>query len=103
MKIFTDADASLDAIRSKTVAIMGYGSQGHAHAQNLRDSGVKVIIGLRPTGESAAKAKAAGFEVLPVAQAAAKADVIMMLVPDELAAELYESDIKANLRREYRP
>ena len=94
MKIYTDADASLDAIKSKTVAVMGYGSQGHAHAQNLRDSGVKVIVGLRPDGESAAKAKAAGFEVLPVAEAAARADVIMMVVPDELAAELYANGLQ---------
>ena len=99
MKIYTDADASLDAIKSKTVVVMGYGSQGHAHAQNLRDSGVKVIVGLRPDGESAAKARTAGFEVLPVAEAAARADVIMMVVPDELAAELYANEIAPNIRK----
>jgi ketol-acid reductoisomerase len=99
MKIYTDADASLDAIKSKTVAVIGYGSQGHAHALNLRDSGVKVVIGLRPDSGSAAKAKAEGLEVLPVGEAVARADVIMMLVPDELAAELYASEIAPNMRR----
>jgi ketol-acid reductoisomerase len=99
MKIYTDADATLDAIRSKNVAVMGYGSQGHAHALNLRDSGVKVVVGLRPGSASEKKAKAAGFEVLPVGEAAARADVIMMVVPDELAAELYKNEIEPNIRR----
>ena len=98
MKIYTDADASLDPIASKTVAIMGYGSQGHAHALNLRDSGVSVVIGLREGSSSAPKAKDAGFEVLAVAEAGRRADIIMMLVPDELAAELYEAEIAPNMR-----
>ena len=98
MKVYKDADASLDPIRSKTVAVIGYGSQGHAHALNLRDSGVQVVVALRPGSSSEPKAKGAGFEVLPVGQAAARADVIMMLVPDELAAELYTAEIGPNMR-----
>ena len=98
MKIYTDADASLDPIKSKTVAVIGYGSQGHAHALNLRDSGVNVVIGLREGSGSAPKAANAGFEVLSVGDAATKADVVMMLVPDELAGELYADEIGPNLR-----
>ncbi len=99
MKIYTDADASLDPIKDKTVAVLGYGSQGHAHALNLRDSGVKVIIGLREGSSSAPKAEAEGLEVLAVADAVAKADVVMLLVPDELAGDLYASDIAPNLKK----
>ena len=98
MKIYTDADASLDAIADKTVAVIGYGSQGHAHALNLRDSGVRVIVGLRQGSASADKAREAGLEVRPVAAAAREADVIMMLVPDELAAELYAAEIEPNMK-----
>jgi len=99
MKIYTDADASLDPIKDKTVAVLGYGSQGHAHALNLRDSGVKVIIGLREGSSSAPKARAEGLEVFSVADAVAKADVVMLLVPDELAGDLYASDIAPNLKK----
>jgi ketol-acid reductoisomerase len=99
MKIYDKNEAQLDKITSKTVAVIGYGSQGHAHAMNLRDSGVKVIIGLNPSGNSAPKAKAAGFEVFSVAEASAKADVVMMLVPDELAGELYAAEIGPNLKK----
>jgi ketol-acid reductoisomerase len=99
MKIYDKDEAKLDKITSKTVAVLGYGSQGHAHAMNLRDSGVTVIIGLRPGSGSAAKAKAAGFEVFSVAEASAKADVVMMLVPDELAGELYAAEIGPNLKK----
>jgi len=99
MKIYTDADASLDPIQSKTVAIIGYGSQGHAHALNLKDSGINVVVGLREGSSSAPKARAGGFEVLPVAEASKRADIVMMLVPDELAAELYEAEIAPNLRK----
>jgi ketol-acid reductoisomerase len=98
MKIYTDADASFDPLKDKTVAVIGYGSQGHAHALNLRDSGMSVIIGLREGSGSAPKAANAGFEVLSVADAAKRADVVMMLVPDELAAELYEAEIGPNLK-----
>src|SRR5690242_2641812 len=99
MKIYDKNDAKLEKITSKTVAIIGYGSQGHAHAMNARDSGVKVIIGLNLNGNSAPKAKAAGFEVFSVAEASAKADVVMMLVPDELAGELYAAEIGPNLKK----
>jgi ketol-acid reductoisomerase len=99
MKIYDKNQVDLGKITSKTVVILGYGSQGHAHAQNLRDSGVQVILGLRDGSPSAAKAAAAGFEVLPVAEAVAKADVVMMLVPDEVAADLYTSEVEGNLRK----
>ncbi|MHB8231347.1 MAG: ketol-acid reductoisomerase [bacterium] len=98
MNIFYEKDADLRLIQSKTVAIIGYGSQGHAHALNLKDSGVKVIIGLRPDGNSFAKAKNAGFEVYPVFEAAAKADVIMILLPDEIHGTVYKHDIAPNLK-----
>jgi ketol-acid reductoisomerase len=98
MKIYDKNEANPDLIKSKTVSIIGYGSQGHAHALNLRDSGVKVLIGLREDSSSRAKAKAEGLEVVSVAEAAKRGDVVMMLVPDELAAELYEAEIKPNLR-----
>ncbi len=99
MKIYTDSDASLGPIAAKTVGIIGYGSQGHAHALNLRDSGVKVIVGLRSEGSSVGKARQAGFEVVTVAEATKRADVVMMLVPDELAADLYAEQIAPNLAR----
>ena len=99
MKIYDKNEAQLDKITSKTVAVLGYGSQGHAHAMNLRDSGVNVIVGLRPGSGSAAKAEGAGFKVLPVAEAVSSADVVMMLVPDELAGELYATEIGPNLKK----
>ena len=85
---YYDTDCNLDMLAGKTVAIMGFGSQGHAHAQNLHDSGVKVIVGLRSTSASAEKARAAGLEVMEVSEAAKAADVVMMLVPDEVAADI---------------
>ncbi len=93
MKIYYDKDADLAPLEGKTVAVIGYGSQGHAHANNLRDSGVSVVVGLRKDGSSWKKAEAAGLEVLEPAEAAAKADVVMMLVPDEMGAEIYSRDI----------
>ena len=98
MNIFYEKDADLRLIQSKTVAIIGYGSQGHAHALNLKDSGVKVIIGLRPDGNSFAKAKNAGFEVYPVKEATEKADVIMILLPDEIHGDVYKHDIEPGLK-----
>ena len=97
MKIFHDDDASLDPIRGKTVAILGYGSQGHAHALNLRDSGVDVRVGLRRGSASRAKAEAAGLRVVDTDDAAAEGDVVMMLVPDEQGGEIYESSVAPGL------
>ena len=90
---YYDTDCNLDMLAGKTVAIMGFGSQGHAHAQNLHDSGVKVIVGLRSTSASAEKARAAGLEVMEVSEAAKAADVVMMLVPDEVAADIYNEQV----------
>ena len=92
--IFYDADANLDALKGKTVAILGYGSQGHAHALNLRDSGIDVVVGLRPDSASRAEAEAEGLEVLDVAEAASRGDVVMVLLPDERQADVWESEIR---------
>ena len=92
--IFYDADANPDALKGKTIAILGFGSQGHAHALNLKESGHDVVVGLRPDSSSRAKAEAAGLEVLDVPDAASKGDVVMILLPDERQAEIWESDIK---------
>ena len=99
MRVYYDRDADLNLIKGKKVAILGYGSQGHAHANNLRDSGVaEIVVGLRPHSGSAPKAKDAGFKVMAPAEAAAWADVVMMLTPDEGQAALYEQDIVDNIR-----
>jgi ketol-acid reductoisomerase len=99
MKVYYDADADLNLVTTKKIAIVGYGSQGHAHAQNLRDSGVKeVAIALRPGSATAAKAEGAGFKVMTVADAAKWADILMILAPDEHQAAIYENEIKGNLR-----
>ena len=90
---YYDADCNLGMLDGKTVAIMGYGSQGHAHAQNLKESGVNVIVGLRSTSSSVAKAQEAGLTVMEVEDAAKAADVVMMLVPDELAADIYNNQV----------
>lgn len=97
MNIYYEKDADLRLIQSKTVAVIGYGSQGHAHALNLKDSGVHVIVGLRPDGGSFEKAKQAGFEVYPVGEATKKADVIMILLPDEIHGDVYKQEIESNL------
>ena len=88
-----DDDADLNLLDGKTVAIVGYGSQGHAHALNLKDSGVDVVVGLRPESESAGTARDQGLEVLPVADAASRGDVVMMLVPDELHRQVWEQEV----------
>ncbi len=98
MKIYYDKDADPGIIQSKRVAVIGFGSQGHAHAGNLRDSGVDVVVGLRSGSSSRAKALKAGIAVADVGEAVASADVVMILVPDELQASLYESDIAPNLK-----
>src|SRR3984885_8734465 len=96
-KIFYDKDCDLSLIRAKKVGIIGYGSQGHAHALNLRDSGVDVSVGLHGTSKSVAKAKAAGLRVSAVAEVAAWADVVMLLVPDTTQAKLYTTEVLPHL------
>ena len=96
-KMYYEQDCNLDALNGKTIAIIGYGSQGHAHALNLRDSGCKVIVGLRKGGKSWPVAEKDGFEVYPVAEAAAKADIVMMLINDEVQADVYAKEIAPNM------
>ncbi|MEE8545905.1 MAG: ketol-acid reductoisomerase [Alphaproteobacteria bacterium] len=99
MRVYYDRDADVNLIKSKKVAIIGYGSQGHAHANNLSDSGVaEVAVGLRAGSQSAAKAEAAGLKVMAVAEAAKWADVVMMLAPDELQADIYREHLEDNMR-----
>ena len=99
MKVYYDADCDLNLITNKKIAILGYGSQGHAHAQNLRDSGVKdVAVALRPGSATAKKAEAAGFKVMANKDAAAWADILMILAPDEHQAAIYAEDLHANLK-----
>ena len=100
MRVYYDRDADINLIKGKKVVIVGYGSQGHAHALNLRDSGVKdVVIALRKGSASAKKAEAEGFKVMEVADAAKQADVVMMLTPDELQGEIYRDSLQANMKQ----
>ncbi|MHB1233134.1 MAG: ketol-acid reductoisomerase [Burkholderiales bacterium] len=99
MKVYYDKDADLSIIKKKKVAIVGYGSQGHAHALNLQDSGVKVTVGLRKGGSSWDKAKKAGLSVKEVAAAVKDADVVMVLVPDEQQPAVYEQEIEPNIKK----
>ncbi len=98
MKVYYDKDADLSLIKGKQVAIVGYGSQGHAHAQNLNDSGVKVTVGLRRGGASWPKAEKAGLKVAEVADAVKTADVVMILLPDEQIAAVYKNDVEPHIR-----
>jgi ketol-acid reductoisomerase len=99
MRVYYDTDADLNLIKGKNVAVIGYGSQGFGHANNLQDSGVgNGVVALRPGSASAAKAESAGFQVMPAAEAAAWADVVMVLVPDELQADLYRDHLAPNLK-----
>ncbi len=98
LNVYYDKDCDLSIIQSKKVAMIGFGSQGHAHAENLRDSGVEVIVGLREGGNSWTKASAKGFEVNTVAEATSKADVVMILLPDENQKAVYENEIAPNLK-----
>ncbi len=99
MKVYYDKDANFDNIKSKNIAIVGYGSQGHAHAQNLKDSGCEnVVIALREGSSTAARAQKDGFEVKTVAQAAADADILMILAPDEFQADIYNDEIAPNIK-----
>ena len=97
-KIYYQQDCNLALLEGKTIAIIGYGSQGHAHALNLKDSGLKVIIGLYEGSKSWSKAEAAGFEVYTAAEAAKRADIIMILINDEKQAKLYKESIEPNLK-----
>jgi len=100
MRVYYDRDADVNLIKTKKVAVVGYGSQGHAHAQNLRDSGAKdVVIALKEGSPSAQKAKDAGFKVMTGAEAAKWADVIMVATPDELQAALWREDLKPNMKK----
>ena len=98
-KIYSDKDGDLNVLKNKTVAVIGFGSQGHAHALNLKESGVKVIIGLYPGSKSIAAAKKFGFEVFDAAEAVKKADIIFIATPDLAIAGVYEKDIKPNLTK----
>jgi ketol-acid reductoisomerase len=99
MKVYYDKDADLSLVKGKNVTIIGYGSQGHAHAQNLNDSGVKVTVGLRKGGASWSKVEKAGLKVMDVAEAVKQADVVMMLLPDEQIAAVYKNDVEPNIRQ----
>ncbi|WP_353662986.1 ketol-acid reductoisomerase [Hydrogenimonas sp. SS33] len=98
LNVYYDKDCDLSLIRSKKVAMIGFGSQGHAHAENLRDSGVDVVVGLREGGSSWKKAQAKGFTVLPVAEAVKEADVVVILLPDETQKAVYDNEIAPNLK-----
>src|ERR1041384_6581551 len=98
MQVYYDRDADLSVLRGKKIAVLGYGSQGHAHANNLRDSGLEVMVGLKHRSRSWPKAENAGLKVLQTAEAAAAADIIMILLPDELQGEAYEKEIKPGLK-----
>ncbi|HEU4341270.1 MAG TPA: ketol-acid reductoisomerase [Candidatus Binatia bacterium] len=97
MQVYYDRDADLGRLKGKRVAVLGYGSQGHAHANNLRDSGIDVVVGLRKGSRSWPKAENAGLKILGTAEAAAAADIVMVLLPDELQGEAYENEIRPGL------
>ncbi len=99
MKVYYDKDCDLSIIQALKVTIVGYGSQGHAHANNLKDSGVDVTVALRPGSASAAKAEAAGLKVSNVADAVANADVVMILTPDEFQSHLYKNEVEPNIKQ----
>jgi ketol-acid reductoisomerase len=99
MKVYYDKDADLSLVKGKNVTIIGYGSQGHAHAQNLNDSGVKVTVGVRKGGPSWAKVEGAGLKVAEVADAVKQADIVMMLLPDEQIATVYKNDVEPNIKK----
>jgi ketol-acid reductoisomerase len=99
MKVYYEKDADLSLIKGKNVTIVGYGSQGHAHAQNLNDSGVRVTVGLRKGGASWGKAEKAGLKVATIADAVKDADVVMILLPDEQIAAVYRDDVEPNIRK----
>ncbi|MBW1925668.1 MAG: NAD(P)-binding domain-containing protein, partial [Deltaproteobacteria bacterium] len=98
MRIYYEQDAPMDILQGKTIAIIGYGSQGHAHAQNLRDSGLSVVVGELPGTSNYDLAIKHGFEPVSAGEAAAEGDLVMVLVPDHVQAQLYKSDIEPNLK-----
>ncbi len=98
-KVFYDKDADMNQLKDKVVAVLGYGSQGHAHAQNLRDSGVSVIVGLHESSRTKKTAEADGFKVYPVKEAAKQADVVMFLMPDHVQANVYRTSVEGNLKK----
>src|SRR5436305_866170 len=97
MKVYYDRDANLDALRERRIAVVGYGSQGFAQSNNLKDSGCDVTVGLKPDSPSRAKAERAGLKVRPVAEAAAEADIVIMLVPDEVASDVYAREVAESM------
>ena len=99
MKIFYQKDANVKLLRGKTIAVIGYGSQGHAHANNLKDSGAKVIVGVRKNGDSFKKAKKAGLQVADIAEAAAAADLVMLLMPDEIQGDIYRDHLRDSMKK----
>ena len=99
VKMFYDKDANLDVLKNKTIAVIGFGSQGSGQSQNLHDSGLNVIVGVRENGPSWKAAKKAGLNVAPVAEAAEKADIIQILIPDEIQRDVYESEIAPHLKK----
>src|SRR5918911_1585262 len=100
--MYYDDDADLGLLDGRTVAIIGFGSQGHAHALNLKDSGVGVVVGLRDGSRSADKAREAGLDVLPVAEAASRGDIVMILVPDELHHDVYENEVRGVIETSFK-
>ena len=99
MKIFYQKDANVKLLSGKTIAVIGYGSQGHAHANNLKDSGAKVIVGVRKNGDSFKKAKKAGLQVADIAAAAAAADLVMLLMPDEIQGDIYRDHLRDSMKK----
>ena len=100
MRVYFDRDADINLVKDKVITIIGYGSQGHAHAQNLRDSGVsRVIIALREGSNTRKKAEEAGFEVMTATEAAVVSDLMMMLAPDELQARIYKDELVSNMKK----
>ena len=99
MKIFYQKDANVKLLRGKTIAVIGYGSQGHAHANNLKDSGAQVIVGVRKNGDSFKKAKKAGLQVADIAEAAAAADLVMLLMPDEIQGDIYRDHLRDSMKK----
>jgi ketol-acid reductoisomerase len=99
VKVYFEKDATLEPLQGKTIAVIGYGSQGHAQAKNMRDSGLNVVIGLRPEGKSWKKAEKDGFNVCTVSEAAKKADIIFVLIPDMVQSEVYKESIEPNLTK----